>query len=81
MDGNPPFAHDSACSTEKLLPQAHFDGVSEGDQPYLRASASWKAPLWRAKPCSVRGRAVNQVEDPFSVAKSMALCSETGKFS
>ena len=81
MDGNPPFAQDSACSTERLFPQAHFDGISEGAQLYLRASASWKAPLWRAKPCSARGRAVNQVEDPFSVAKSAALRSETGKFS
>ena len=31
--------------------------------------------------CTARGRAVNQVEDPFSVAKSAALRSETGKFS
>ena len=62
------------CSTERLFPQAHFDGISEGDQP-------WKAPLWRAKLCSVRGRAVNQVDDPFSVAKLTALRSETGKFS
>ena len=53
----------------------------EGYQPYLRASASWKAPLWREKPCSVRGRAVNQVEDPFSVVRSTALHSEAGKFS
>ena len=81
MVGNPPIAHDSACSTERLFPQAHFDGISESDQPHLRASVSWKAPLWRTKPCSVRGRAVNQVDDPFSVAKLTALRSETGKFS
>ena len=33
MDGKPPLAHDSACSTEKLLPQSHFDGRFDGVQP------------------------------------------------
>ena len=45
IDGNPPLAHDKACSTGNLLPQVHIDGISDGVQPYLRAKASWKAPL------------------------------------
>ena len=41
-------------------------------QPYLRAMASLKAPLWREKPNSSRGREVSQLEAPFSCARSMA---------
>ena len=37
MVGKPPFGHDRACSTEKLVPQAHVVGVCKGCQPYLRA--------------------------------------------
>ena len=45
IEGNPPLAHNKACSTENLLPQVYTDGISDGIQPYLRAKASWKAPL------------------------------------
>ena len=45
MDGNPPLAHEKACSTVSLLPQAQLDGRFEGGHPYRRARASWKAPL------------------------------------
>ena len=79
IEGNPPLAHDKACSTENLLPQVHIDGISDDVQPYLRARASWKAPLWRVKPCSTKGRAVNQVDAPFSFARSTDLCSEVGR--
>ena len=33
MDGKTPLAHDSACSTEKLLPHSHFAGRFDGVQP------------------------------------------------
>ena len=62
MVGKPPIGHDSACSTEKLVPQAHEVGVCKGCQPYLRAMASLKAPLWRVRPNSSRGREVSQLE-------------------
>ena len=81
IKGNPPLAQDRACSTENLLPQAHFGGISDGVQPYLRARASWKAPLWRVNPCSIRGRAVSQVDDPFSFARSTDLRNGSGKSS
>ena len=45
LEGNPPLAHDKACSIDNLLPQVHINGISDGVQPYLRAKASWKAPL------------------------------------
>ena len=78
MEGKPPLAHESACSTVKLLPQSHLDGRFEGDHPYRRAMASWKAALCSEKPCSLRGRAVSQVEAPFSLARSTAFCCCAG---
>ena len=44
-EGKPPFAHDKACSTENDLPQAHSTRTFDGIQPYLKATASWKAAL------------------------------------
>ena len=61
-----------ACSTEALLPQAQVVGMLAGVQPYPSASASWKAPLCKVKPCSSRGRVVSQVEEPCTVASSIA---------
>ena len=80
MEGKPPLAHESACSTVKLLPQSHLDGRFEGDHPYRRAMASWKAALCSEKPCSLRGRAVSQVEAPFSLARSTAFCCCAGNW-
>ena len=57
IDGNLPLAQDRASSTDKL-----WNGV----QPYHRAMASKNAPLWRVNSCSARGRAISQVEAPFS---------------
>ena len=31
LEGKPPLAHDSACSTVKLLLQSHMDGWFVGD--------------------------------------------------
>ena len=67
-DGKPPLAQDRVCSTEKEAPQTHFEGSLSGVQPYRSASASWNAPLCKAKPCSESGRTLSQVEDPFSLA-------------
>ena len=64
--GNPPIGLERACSTEKLVPQAHVEGISAGCQPYLRAMASLKAPLWRVRPNSSSGRIVSQLEAPLS---------------
>ena len=75
IEGSLSLAHESACSTVKLLPQSHFDGSLDGGQPYCRANASRKADLCREKPCSVRGRTVSHVQAPFSFARSAALCS------
>ena len=60
-----PLAHESVCSMVKFLPQSHLDGRFDGDHLYHRDIASWKAALCSEKPCSLRGRAVNQVEAPF----------------
>ena len=77
--GKPPLAQESACSTVKLLPHSHFRGCLDGVQPYRRASASWKGDVCKEKPWSLRGRTVSQVEAPFSLARSIALCSWSGR--
>ena len=79
MQGKPPLAHESVCSTVKQLPHLHLSGRFEGDHSYRRAMASWKAALCSEKPCSLRGRTVSQVEAPFSLAKPTAFCSWAGK--
>ena len=81
MDGKPPLAQDRACSTEREAPQTHFGGSLSGVQPYRRVRASWKAPLCSAKPCSVSGMTVSQVEDPLSPARFKDLCRFSGRWS
>ena len=76
--GKPPFGQDRACSTVKLAPHGQVEGVCSGCQPYLRDMASLKAPLWRVSPNSSRGRAVSQLEAPFSCAKSIARWRDLG---
>ena len=53
--------------------QAQLVGDLEGTQPYLKARASMKALLWREKPCSSSGKAVNKLDEPLSLARSMAF--------
>ena len=79
IDGKPPLAQDSACSTEKVEPQARLAGNLSGVQPYHSARASWKAPLCNAKPNSESGRTVSQVEEPFSLASFTDLCKPAGR--
>ena len=73
IDGNPPLGQLSACSTVNFWLQTQCDGGFGGCQPYLRQSTSLKASLWRAKPCSVIGKVVSQLDAPFSAAASVAL--------
>ena len=76
--GKPPFGQDRECSTVKLEPQGHMEGVCSGCQPYLSAMASLSAPLWKVSPNSSRGRAVSQLEAPISCCKSMARWRDWG---
>ena len=73
MEGNPPRWQESTCSTVKLAPHSQLEGVREGIHPYLKARASTKAPSWRTKPCSSKGREISQLEEPLSRARSMAF--------
>ena len=43
-------------------------------QAYLRQRASRNAPLCRLMPCSLMASTDNQVEAPFSIARSIARC-------
>ena len=79
MEGNPPLAHERACSTANFLPHAHVVGILGGVQPYRRAMASWKAPLCKVKPCSCSGTAVSHTEAPFSLARLIALLRSLGR--
>ena len=72
-EGKPPREQESKWSTVNVAPQAQCVGVLLGAQPYHRAKASKKAPLWRQKPCSLIGNEVNQLEAPGWLARSMAL--------
>ena len=59
MEGKPPFGHERVCSTENVALHPHIDGVCKGCQLYLRASASWNAPLWSVKPNTSIGSEVS----------------------
>ena len=48
-DGKPPFGQESACSTERLAPQAQLHGKRKRGQSYLKEIVSQKAPLCRQK--------------------------------
>ena len=76
IDGNPPFGQDKACSTENWVPQSQLMGVRDGSHPYRKHRASRKALLCRVNPNSATGRAVSQLEAPFSWASSIERCSE-----
>ena len=73
MEGNPPRGQERTCSTMKLAPHSQLEGVRVVTHPYLKARVSTKAPLWRTKPCSSKGREVSQLEEPLSHARSMAF--------
>ena len=78
IDGRPPQAQFSACSTEKGFPHTQLVGRFDGCQPYLRHRTSRKTPLWRANPCSAIGKVDSQLEAPFSLETLRALCRVVG---
>ena len=76
IEGRPPRGQLKACSTVKGSLQTQLDGNKGGRQPYLRHKASLKAPSCKTKPCSDKGRAVNQLEEPISTDKLTDLCKD-----
>ena len=81
IDGNPPRGKFRACSTVNCLPQMQWEGRCAGCQPYRKHSASLKAPLWRANPCSSMGKVESQLEAPFSADTVNALWRLLGSLS
>ena len=79
MIGKPPLEQERACSTVNERPQAQCDGSLESGNTYLSARASEKVPLCKQKPNSLIGRVVNQLDAPFSLARSMARWRMGGK--
>ena len=65
-----PFRQDIAWSISKHFPQAQLRGNLFTCHRYLRASASKNSLLFGENPSSFSGRAVNQAEAPFTLAKS-----------
>ena len=55
---------------------SHSYSVRSGCHPYLRHNASRKAPLCNVNPNSAMGRAVSQLDAPFSWARAMDLWRE-----
>ena len=80
IEGKPPREQLRACSMVNCLSQTHREGNCCGRHPYRRHSASRKAPLCRANPCSSIGRVESQVEAPFSDDTSIALRKLGGRF-
>lgn len=68
--------HSIACSTVNRFSQIQLDGNKGGHQPHLRHKASLKAPLRNEKPCSVKDKAVNQLEEPGSSDNKTDLCKD-----
>ena len=58
-----------------------WEGKCVGRQPYRRHSASLKAPLWRANPCSSMGKVESQLEAPFSAETVKAFWRLLGSLS
>ena len=77
--GRPPWGQLSAWSISRGLPQTHVVGNAGTGQPYRRQRASRNAPFGRANPWSAIGRAVSQLEAPFSLATSLACCICSGR--
>ena len=61
------------------MPQSQLTGVRAGCHPYLRHNASQMAPLRKVNTNSAVGRAVSQLDPPFSRAKAMDLWREVKK--
>ena len=55
----------------EYLPQVQVSAKRGGNQPYLRHNASRNSDLCSKKSCLIKGSTDNQVEAPFSFARSM----------
>lgn len=82
IDRKPHFGQDRACSMHivTLVPHPYmlmeYVRVITSNTGGQEWSASWNAPLWRAKLNSLIGREVSQEEAPFSWARSMDCSRE-----
>ena len=65
---HPPCEQERACSTVKAWPQTHEAGRRGGVQQYRRWRASLNSLFESENPKSAKGRAVSQVDAPFSSA-------------
>ena len=63
--GRPPVVQLNACCTDFAFPHEHTGEISLGCHPYLKASASLKAPLCSEKPCSSIGNVPSHADTPF----------------
>ena len=79
MVGSAPRGQLSAWSMVKLSLHTHVEGILSGIHPYLRLMASRNSLLVRENPYFSRGIAVSQLEDPLSLASSVALDKWSGK--
>ena len=73
-----PLGQDMACSTEKLSLHARVDVTKERCQPYYKEITSLKAPLWRVKPYSGRGKEVSQLDTSFLFSKVQGAVESMG---
>ena len=64
----PPCEQERACSTVKAWPHTHEAGRRGGVQQYRRWRASLNPLFESENPKSAKGRAVSQVDAPFSSA-------------
>ena len=64
----PPCEQERACSTVKAWPHTHEAGRRGGVQQYRRWRASLNSLFESENPKSAKGRAVSQVDAPFSSA-------------
>ena len=69
IEGNPPLAHESACSTVKLLPPSHFL------MAVWMVTSHITGPMHHERLTYVEKRTVSHVQAPISFPLSMTLCS------
>ena len=77
-DGMAPFEQLSAWLRLGASLHAQCKGSISSCHPYLTHNASLMACMWRQNPNSWMGRAVSQLEAPFSLAWSIPNCCDLG---
>ena len=78
IDGMAPFEQLSAWLRLRALPHAQCDGSLSSCHQYLTHNASLKPCLWKQNLNSWMGRAVSQLEAPFSLPWSIPNCCDLG---